>query len=89
MHFLGIFTYIFPQGALSGLIVSSILTFWVGVGGTVILPVPEVKNVSTAMCENFNRTCPIDQGDNLLNVSTASTTTAMTTIATVPAEENL
>ena len=85
------FLFLFHQGALSGLIVSAVLTFWVGIGGTVILPVPEVQRVSTAMCENFNRTCPSDLVNDLFNETTSTTTTtiATTTAATVPPEQNL
>ena len=80
------------QGAISGLVVSAVLTFWVGIGGTVILPVPEIKKVSTATCEYFNRTCPEDQQGSILNVtmmSTTSTTAASTTAKSLTPEENL
>ena len=71
---------------------SAVLTFWVGIGGTVILPVPEIKKVSTATYEYFNRTCPGDQEGNIFNatmMSTASTTAAATTAKSIPPEENM
>ena len=70
---------------------SAVLTFWVGIGGTVILPVPEIKKVSIATCEHFNRTCPGDQGGSIFNanmMSTASTTAVATTAKSIPPEES-
>lgn len=45
------------QGALCGLIFSAVLTFWVGIGGTILLPVPPVTGVSTAKCDMFPKNC--------------------------------
>ena len=84
--------YHFHQGAISGLVVSAVLTFWVGIGGTVILPVPEIKKVSIATCEYFNRTCPGDKEGSIFNATmmpTISTTAATTTVKLIPPEENM
>ena len=57
-----------------------------------ILPVPEIKKVSTATCEYFNRTCPGDQEGSIFNatmMSTLSTTAATTTAKSIPPEENM
>ena len=56
-----------------------------------ILPVPPIKKVSAATCEYFNRTCPADQENSLLNATmmTSTTTAATTTTASLSPEENL
>lgn len=51
------FPFINAPGALCGLIFSAVLTFWVGIGGTILLPVPPVTGVSTAKCDMFPKNC--------------------------------
>ena len=84
---------VFPDHThLLFLVVSAVLTFWVGIGRTVILHVPKIKKVSTATCEYFNRTCPGDKECSIFNatmMSTISTLAATTTAKSIPPEENM
>ncbi|XP_045209396.2 sodium-coupled monocarboxylate transporter 1-like [Mercenaria mercenaria] len=67
-------------GALCGLIVSAVLTFWVGVGGTVLVPLPEIKHVSADMCLNFNTTCGAQTiANNLTLTENMTSSTILTT----------
>ncbi|KAL3871315.1 hypothetical protein ACJMK2_039322 [Sinanodonta woodiana] len=88
----GIFMpFINGAGALTGLIVSAILTFWIGVGGTVILPVPEVTHVNTDSCKFYNNTC-VNSFDNttMSGMQTVRTTTPFpTTTSSLSPEEDL
>ena len=57
-----------------------------------ILPVPEIKKVSTATCEYINRTCPGDQEGSIFKatiMSAASTTAVATTAKSIPPEESM
>lgn len=81
------FPFINSTGALCGLITSAVMAFWVGVGGTVLLPVPEVMHVSTEMCSIIQRNC--SSSSNSTISSTISSTIATTTQATLSSEDNL
>ncbi|XP_063423134.1 sodium-coupled monocarboxylate transporter 1-like isoform X2 [Mytilus trossulus] len=81
------FPFINSTGALCGLIASAVMAFWVGVGGTVLLPVPEVMHVSTEMCSIIQRNC--SSSSNSTISSTISSTIATTTQATLSSEDNL
>ncbi|VDI75411.1 solute carrier family 5 (sodium-coupled monocarboxylate transporter), member 8/12, partial [Mytilus galloprovincialis] len=81
------FPFINSTGALCGLITSAVMAFWVGVGGTVLLPVPEVMHVSTEMCSIIQRNC--SSSSNSTISSTISSTIAATTQATLSSEDNL
>ncbi|KAK3087770.1 hypothetical protein FSP39_010429 [Pinctada imbricata] len=79
----GIFIpFINAPGAFCGLIVSAVMAFWVGVGGTVILPVPPVVGVSTEYCSNFTK-CPSGLSNNMTTLINVSTTFFATTQAAV------
>ncbi|KAH3791210.1 sodium-coupled monocarboxylate transporter 1-like [Dreissena polymorpha] len=71
-------------GALSGLIISSLLNFWVGIGSSVALPVPDVIHVSTDMCSYFNNTCAASE-----NVTLDTVTTTMAAMATTSPDDVL
>ncbi|XP_067662754.1 sodium-coupled monocarboxylate transporter 1-like isoform X1 [Haliotis asinina] len=50
----GIFIpFINAWGALCGLILSTAMAFWAGVGSTLVLPVPPVNNVSINACDDW------------------------------------
>ncbi|XP_048776215.2 sodium-coupled monocarboxylate transporter 1-like [Ostrea edulis] len=74
------FPFINAPGALCGLILSAVLTFWVGVGGTVLLPVPPVTGVSTAKCDMYPKNCngTVFNSTNLNFTSTPMVTTMNT-----------
>ncbi|XP_071111603.1 sodium-coupled monocarboxylate transporter 1-like [Haliotis cracherodii] len=77
----GIFIpFINAWGALCGLILSTVLAFWAGVGGTLILPFPSVSNVSISACDDWVgvlRNCSIseDQIASILNSTMAAPST--------------
>lgn len=72
------FPFINAPGALCGLIASAVLTFWVGIGGSVILPVPPVTGVSIAKCDMFPKNC----NGTVFNATDLNSTTLMSTMTT-------
>ncbi|XP_060064282.1 sodium-coupled monocarboxylate transporter 1-like [Ylistrum balloti] len=76
----GIFLpWVNSAGAFCGLVCSAVLTFWVGVGGSVILPIPPIKKVSASICQHFQRNCT-SSADNQNTATLYSTMTPISTI---------
>ena len=66
---------------MCGLIISAVMAFWVGVGGTVLLPVPPIYHVSTEMCSIIKNNCSTSSNSSLYGgaTSTIPTTTQVPT----------
>ncbi|KAJ8316536.1 hypothetical protein KUTeg_005908 [Tegillarca granosa] len=75
------FPWINSAGALCGLIVSAVMAFWVGVGGTVVLPPPPIHGVSAAVCDVIQRNCSSSSNNNTGVSTTLSSTLISTTMA--------
>ncbi|KAJ8300303.1 hypothetical protein KUTeg_021822 [Tegillarca granosa] len=75
------FPWINSAGALCGLIVSAVMAFWVGVGGTVVLPPPPIHGVSAAVCDVIQRNCSSLSNNNTGVSTTLSSTLISTTMA--------
>ncbi|KAK7505085.1 hypothetical protein BaRGS_00003655, partial [Batillaria attramentaria] len=70
-------------GALAGLLVSTVVSFWTGVGAAVVLPVPEVQRVDTAHCINrdlLHQQCVYGNVSDALNYTMDGATTDLTTL---------
>ena len=58
------------------------MAFWAGVGGTVILPIPDITGVSTASCDHFTK-CPASNLNSTLFNSTFDSTTTSSVLTTI------
>ncbi|OWF39949.1 sodium-coupled monocarboxylate transporter 1-like [Mizuhopecten yessoensis] len=95
----GIFIpWVNTAGALCGLICSAFLTFWVAIGGSIILPVPPIKNVSTSICQHFQRNCTTPANNQNMSAiystvpsisTTYYNTSSITQTATTPNGQDL
>lgn len=90
-HWTHLYYYFFSrnctfQGALSGLLVSAGINFWVGIGSNVLVPPPKVLHVGTQMCDYFNNTCGQSDRSENFTATTSMFTTVMenTTTTMVP-----
>ncbi|XP_005103250.1 sodium-coupled monocarboxylate transporter 1 [Aplysia californica] len=84
------FPYIEAKGALWGFLTSSFISFWMGIGATVVLPVPEVSGVSLSSCRNrdiLDMKCRFGNVTDeflagLMNATTTTTAAAGVTMTT-------
>lgn len=84
------FPFINSWGALAGLVVSTLVSFWTGVGAAVLLSIPQVQRVDTSACINRELLHTQCQFGNVtaanVTLPLSTTLTATTTTESTPLE---
>ena len=65
------------------MVVSAVMAFWAGVGGSVVLPIPPIKNVGISVCSNFTKSCG-EINSTAIPLTTITTMSSMTTTEAPP-----